>query len=51
MYRWPMYSMNSEEQQQHYGVPKTKRSRLFHIVMKWAAEVVYFAATSYFQNC
>ena len=39
------------EQPQRYGVPNRKRSRLFHIVMKWAAEVVYFAATSYFQNC
>ena len=48
---WPMFSMIGAEQPQRYGVPNRKRSRLFHIVMKWAAEVVYFAATSYFQNC
>jgi|UPI0003AB3F49 hypothetical protein len=46
-----MFSMIGAEQPQRYGVPNRKRSRLFHIVMKWAAEVVYFAATSYFQNC
>ena len=30
---------------------KQKKKQIISYVMKWAAEVVYFAATSYFQNC